>query len=91
MLGLLDNTSNANYEYFQSNRENLHLPIEIKLSEKPEKFLRDFLPFLRSKLNLPCSEKEKNPHRLSISEVIESERFAYLNSKQSFFLKTIWQ
>ena len=35
MLGLLDNTLTANYEYFQSNRENLHLPIEIKLSEKP--------------------------------------------------------
>ena len=35
MLGLLDNTLNANYEYFQSNRGNLHLPIEIKLSEKP--------------------------------------------------------
>ena len=35
MLGFLDNTLNANYEYFQSNRENLHLSIEIKLSEKP--------------------------------------------------------
>ena len=59
MLVLLDNTLTANYEYFQSNRENLHLPIEIKLSEKLSKFLRDFLPFLRSKLNLPCSEKKK--------------------------------
>ena len=61
MLGLLDNILNANYEYIQSNRENLHLPIEIKLSENPSKFLRDFLPFLSSKLNLPCSEKKKKP------------------------------
>ena len=81
MLVLLDNTLTANYEYFQSNRENLHLPIEIKLSEKPSKFLRGFLPFVRSKLNLPCSEKKKkNLHRSSISEVIESERCAYLNA-----------
>ena len=35
MLGLFDNTLTPNYEYFRSNRENLHLPIEIKLSEKP--------------------------------------------------------
>ena len=35
MLGLFDNTLTADYEYFRSNRENLHLPIEIKLSERP--------------------------------------------------------
>ena len=35
MLGLFDNTLTVNYEYFQSNRENLHLPFEIKLYEKP--------------------------------------------------------
>ena len=34
MLGLFDNTLTANYEYFRSNRENLHLPIENKLFEK---------------------------------------------------------
>ena len=35
MLGLFDNTLTPNYELFRSNRENLHLPIEIKLCEKP--------------------------------------------------------
>ena len=72
MLGLFDNTLTANYEYFRSNRENLHLPIEIKLYEKPETFLYTFFPFLSSKLNLPCSETKKNLDRSSISEVIES-------------------
>ena len=35
MLGLFDNTLTANYEYFPSNRQNLNLPIEIKLYQKP--------------------------------------------------------
>ena len=34
ILGVFDETLTANYEYFQSNRENFHLPIEIKISEK---------------------------------------------------------
>ena len=35
MLSLFDNTLTPNYEYFRSNRDNLHLPIEIKLSKTP--------------------------------------------------------
>ena len=35
ILGLLDNTLTANYEYSRSNRENLQFPIQIKLSKKP--------------------------------------------------------
>ena len=31
MLGGLDNTLTANYEYLRSNRESLHLRIEINL------------------------------------------------------------
>ena len=32
---MLVNMLTANYEYSRSNRENLPLPIEIKLSKKP--------------------------------------------------------
>ena len=70
----------GNYEYFQSILQNLHLPIETYLSEKPSMFSCIVLPFLESKLNLRPSEKSNSPHRLSISEVIESERCAYLNA-----------
>ena len=35
ILGLLDNTLTANYEYSRSNKEHLPLPIQIKLSKKP--------------------------------------------------------
>ena len=49
--GLLDNMFTANYEYSRSNRENLPLPIQIKLSKKPSSFCVIFLPFLESTLN----------------------------------------
>ena len=35
ILRLFDNTLTAIYKYSRSNRKNLHLPIQIKLSEKP--------------------------------------------------------
>ena len=35
ILGLLGNTLTANYGYSRSNRENLLLQIQIKLSKKP--------------------------------------------------------
>ena len=38
ILGLLVNTLTANYEYSRSNRENLALPIQMKVSKKPYAF-----------------------------------------------------
>ena len=35
ILGLLVNTLTANYEYSRSNRENLPLPIQMKVLKKP--------------------------------------------------------
>ena len=35
ILGLLDNTLTANYEYSRTNRANFQFPIQIKLSKKP--------------------------------------------------------
>ena len=35
ILGLLDNTLTVKYEYSRSKRENIPLPIQIKLSKKP--------------------------------------------------------
>ena len=43
ILGVLVNTLSVNYEYSRSNRGNLALQIEIKLSKKPQNFLLDFL------------------------------------------------
>ena len=74
------NTLTANYEYSRSNRENLPLQIQIKLSKKPLIFCCSFFAFLESTLNFQCSEKKNEPHRSSISEFIDSKRCAYLNA-----------
>ena len=59
----------ANYKYSRSNRENLPLPIQMQF----------FIAFLESTLNFKDFEKNE-PHSSSISEVIDSERHAYLNA-----------
>ena len=50
------NTLTANYEYSRSNRENLPLPIQIKLSKKPSTFCAFFFAVLEFPLNFQCSE-----------------------------------
>ena len=80
ILGLFDNTLTANYEYFRSILQNLHLPIEIKLSEKPSTFCCIFFSIFRIYIKFAMFCCKKNPHSSSISEVIESERCAYLNA-----------
>ena len=59
ILRLLVNTLTANYEYSRSNRGNLPLPVQIKLSKKPWAFSFIFFPLLEYKLNSQCSEKKK--------------------------------
>ena len=49
----------ANYEYSHSNRENLLLPIQMQLSEKPKKVCGFFIAFLESTLNFEHFEKKK--------------------------------
>ena len=78
------NTLTANYEYSRSNRKNLPLPIQIKLSKKPYIFLLHFFFFFFCIFEIyiifPMLWKKDKPHRSSISEVIDSERCAYLNA-----------
>ena len=72
----------ANYEYSCRKRENLRLPIPIKFSQKLKTYCCFFIAFLESTLNFKHFEKnkKKKPNRPSISEVIDSERRAYLNA-----------
>ena len=48
-------TLTANYEYSRRNRENLQLPIQIKLSKKPSIFCRIFFEFLEFTLHFQCA------------------------------------
>ena len=55
----------------------------MQLSKKPNTFCRFFIAFLESTLNFEHFEKKKKknePRSLSISEVIDSEKRAYLNA-----------
>ena len=60
-------------------------------------YLKGRKPFALFRLNVWNQHEisnilEKNePHRSSISEVIESERSVYLNASERLFLKTLWQ
>ena len=67
-------------EYSRSNSENLPLPIQRQLSEKLKTFSQFFIAVLECTLNLEHFEKRNKPHSSSISEVIESEKRAYLNA-----------
>ena len=58
-LGLLDNTLSGNYGYSRSNKENLPLKIQGKLSQKLETFSVIVQKFLESTWNFQCSEKKK--------------------------------
>ena len=74
------NTLTTNYEYSRSNRKNLPLPIQRQLSIKLNNFSQFFIAFLKCTLNLEHFEKKNEPHSSSLSEVIDSERRAYLNA-----------
>ena len=59
--------------------------MQMQLSKKPNTFCRFFIAFLESTLNfehfVKKKKKKKNePRSLSISEVIDSEKRAYLNA-----------
>ena len=52
----------------------------MKLSEKVKAFDQSFIVFSQSTLNLQQFEKKNQSHSLSIFEVIDSLKRAYLNS-----------
>ena len=88
ILQLAVNKLTANYEYSRSNREDFLLPIKMQLSEKPKNVCWIVIAPLESKLNFEYFKTQKNePHGLSIPDVSDSERCAYLNAKRSCLWK----
>ena len=69
----------ADYEYFRSNRENLPLPIQMRISQKPKTNWCNLIAFFQSTLNLKHFEKNEL-HSVSISGIIDSVRHGYLNA-----------
>ena len=55
------------------NRDNLTIPIQMKLSQKQKSFSEFFAEFLKSILNFIDFEKKDDPHRFFISEITTSK------------------
>ena len=73
ILGLLVNTLVANESNPVLNRDNLTIPIQMKLSQKQKSFSEFFAEFLKSILNFIDFEKKDDPHRFFISEITTSK------------------
>ena len=56
----------------------------MQLSKKPKSFCCIFIAYLEPTLDFEYFEKEKKkkkgPHSLSISEIVDFERYGYLNA-----------
>ena len=76
ILGPLFSMFTANYEYSRSNRENWSSPIQIKLPLNPSSFFCKFCCSFGIYFKFSMFWKINEPHRLSISEVFDSERCA---------------
>ena len=72
-LGLLVNTLATDEKYPLLNRDNLTIPIQMKISQKQKTFSEFFLAFLRSRINLKHFETEDDLHRFCIFEITDSE------------------
>ena len=73
MLGLLVNPFAGDEKYPLLNRDNLTIPIQMKISQKQKTFAEFFLAFLRSRINLKYFETEDDLHRFCIFEITDSE------------------
>ena len=79
ILGLLVNTLGGDEKYPVLNRDNLRIPIKMKipiniqLSEK-EKTSQFLVVFLKSRLNFEDFEKKDYSHSFCVSEITDSEK-----------------
>ena len=62
ILGVLVHTLTADGKYPVPDCENLQLPIQMQLSEKPKTFSEFFVPFLESTSNFKQFEAKDNRH-----------------------------
>ena len=73
ILGLLVKEMATDGNYNVLDRDNLTIPTEMQLSQKPKKVPQSFAAFLKSRFNLEHFETEDEPHSFCIFEVTDSE------------------
>ena len=69
ILGLLVNTLPTDEKYPVFNRDNLTVPIQIQLSQKPKTFSEFFLAFFKSRLIFEYFRKKRDSQGFRISEL----------------------
>ena len=73
ILVLLVNTLASNEKYPVLNRDNLTIPIQMQLSQKPKTFSEFFRAFFKSRQNFKHFETKDEPHRFCIFEITNSK------------------
>ena len=73
ILGLFLNTLTADDKLSRQNKEHLHELIQVQLS------CQFFIAFMELTSNFEHFFKKDNPQRLSISEIMDTKKCAYLN------------
>ena len=71
ILELFGNTLTADGKYPVQCCENLQLPIQMQLSEKPKSFSEFFVRFLDSIVNFEYFEKKHDGHTSCIAEITD--------------------
>ena len=76
---LFPNTLSAYCKYSLFNRGNLMQPIQMQVSRKQKTFSHFSAEFLRSGLNFQHFQKKDDSHTWGISEIMDSEKYGYMN------------
>ena len=71
ILGLFVNTLTGDNKYSVQDWDNLLLPIQMQLSEKPKTFSDFFVPFLESTSNVKHFERKDDCYSSIISEITD--------------------
>ena len=85
ILGLFGNTFTADRTYSRHRWDKLQQQVQTLLSQQWRTFSRIFITFSESKQNFPYFEKKNPLHGLNISEVIDTDIFAYFNARKLRF------
>ena len=79
ILGVFVNTLTGDAKYSVQDCENLQLPIQMQLSEKPKAFSEFFVIFLESTSNFKCFEKKDDRQSKCISQITDCEKLGLTN------------
>ena len=91
ILRLFFNILTTNDKYSLSRNECLTQPIQMQLLKNRKIFSEFFSAFLKSTQKLEYFEKEDDPPRFFVSEIIDCKKRSFLNAQKALCQKTYGQ